>query len=127
MNLSLQELAALRVAAKEREDAAVAHRREIDAAIAEAIGQLAEGTKSQDAGDYKVSVTYSLNRKVDNERLQSTWGTLPLAAQNAIKWKSEISITEYRKLGDDDRKAIDAYITSKPAAPAINVEPINKE
>lgn len=90
MQLSMTELVALRVQAKEREDAAIAHRREIDAAIVDAVGQVPEGTKSQDVDGWKVSVTFKLDRKLDTNSLQSAWGKIPIAAQNAVKWKADL-------------------------------------
>lgn len=127
MNLSITELVALRVAAKEREEAAVAHRREIDAALINAIGTLDEGTKSEVTDDYKVSVTYKLDRKLDTDALRQAWPAIPAAAQNAVKWKADLSVTEYRKLEQSDAGFLSQFITTKPAAPTIKVEPINKE
>ena len=127
MNLSLNELAALRIAAKEREEAAVAHRREIDAAIVESMAGIAEGSVTKEAGDYKINVVFKMDRKLDTTALQSAWQALPPAAQESVKWKADLSVTEYRKLSEDDRAKLDTFITSKPATPAVKVESITKE
>lgn len=121
MNLSITELAALRVAAKEREEAAVAHRREIDAAICEAIGYADEGTKSQEVDGFKVSVTYKLNRKVDTDKLRGEWASLSADEQACFKWGADIDTRVYR---DKHTMLVDSYITSKPASPSVKVEAI---
>lgn len=124
MNLSLQELAALRVAAKEREDAAIAHRREIDAAIAEVVQGAEEGTASQEAGDYKITVTRKVTRKVDTNKLRAEWSALTTEEQACFKWSADIETRVYRT---SKTMLVDSYITSKPASPSVSVEAIIKE
>ena len=123
MNLSLQELAALRVAAKEREDAAIAHRREIDAAIAKVVQGAEEGTASQEAGDYKITVTRKVTRKVDTNKLRAEWSALTADEQACFKWAADIETRTYRT---SKTMLVDSYITSKPASPSVSVEAITK-
>lgn len=124
MNLSLTELAALRLAAKEREDAAIAHRREIDAEIASIITGPDEGAASQEVGGYKMTVTRKFARKVDTNKLRAEWGALTPDEQACFKWSADIETRVYRA---SKTILVDSYITTKPASPSVSVEAISKE
>ncbi len=122
---TLEQLVAARVAAKAAEDAAIARRREIDAALIEAIpdddGRL-EGTTTVGVGQYKVSVTRKLTRKVDTGALQAAWGNLSLDVQAAFKWSADLSVAEYRKLDQAAALVVSKFVEAKPAAAQIKVE-----
>ena len=124
--LTLTQLIAARIAAKRDEDAAVAERRKIDAAIAALLKDPAkpEGTISQKAGDYKVIVTYKVDRKVDAEKLQADWAKLGLDIQAIFKWSPSLQVGELRKL--EPKAALQAakYYEAKDASPQIKIEAI---
>ena len=122
----LQELCRQRWLAKKAEDEAAARRKDIDAQIAEALKkpELTEGTASEKLEGFKVSVTYGITRKLDTEALRNDWTKVPAAVQACIKWKSEVSTTEFRKLGKDDVLVLSEYMESKPASPSVKVEVI---
>lgn len=127
---TITELAALRVAAKQREDDAIAERREIDAALAAAVEGPDEGSASRIDGDYKITVTRKLTRKVDTEALQTVWAGLDKKVQDTFTWSAGINTKHLRalqELGASELTAASAFITTSPAAVSVKVEAITKE
>jgi len=126
--LTISELVAARISAKQAEDAAIAERRNIDAQLAELLKDpnKPEGAVSQRLEDMgvKLTVTYKINRSVDSKKLQAEWDKLSAGAQAAFKWKPEVSVSELRKLEGIDATVAAAYITAKPGAPAVDIEVI---
>lgn len=126
--LTISELVAARISAKQAEDAAIAERRNIDAQLAELLKDpnKTEGAVSQKLADLgvKLTVTYKINRSVDNKKLQAEWDKLTAGAQAAFKWKADVSVTELRKLEGIDATVAAAYITAKPGAPSVEIEVI---
>lgn len=107
---------------KEEERKAIEHRRELDKMIQSLLPKQDEGSVSAKDGDYKVTVTYKLDRKLDTSSLQANWMAVPASAQAAVKWKADLSTTSFRALSDQDKGALSAYITTKPASPTVSVE-----
>lgn len=124
--MTLPQLVAARIAAKRIEDDAVAARRELDAQIAELLrdSNKPEGAISQKADGYKVTVTYSVTRKVDTEAITKDWDKLPADVQAAFKWKADVSVTELRKLEGRAQAAAAKYIEAKPGSPSIKIEAV---
>lgn len=124
--ITITELIAARIAAKRAEDSAIAERRRIDASIAELLKDpgKTEGSISQKADGYKVTVTYKVDRKVDSDKLQAAWPKLSAAAAQAFKWKADVSVSELRKLEGADAATAAVFITSKPASPSITIEAV---
>ena len=123
--VTIEELVAARVEAKKSEDAAVAARREIDQQIAAIMSDATKpaGTISQKLSDgKKVSVTYTINRKVDSESLQTAWAKLPLDVQNLFRWKADVTVSELRKLDDKSAMLASKYFESKPGSPSVKIE-----
>lgn len=124
---TIQDLVAARIAAKREEDAAVAKRRELDEQISLQLSTgKAEGTESMKLPDIgaKVTVTYSVTRKVDTEALQERWEYLSAEQQAAFKWKADISVSALRKFEGNDLVAVSKFFESKPASPTIKIEMI---
>lgn len=124
--ITISELIAARLAAKRAEDSAVQARREIDEQIANLLrpDDKLEGTVSQKAGEYKISVTYKLSRSVATDDLQKVWDKLSAEQQTAFKWKADVSVSALRKLDDKGQLAVSKFITSKPATPTITIEAV---
>ncbi len=124
--ITLTELIAARIAAKRAEDAAVAERRKLDADIAALLkdANKPEGSISEKAGDWKVTVTYKLSRKVDTAKLQDDWAKLPIDVQAAFKWSADVSVTELRKLEDRSTLIASKYFETKEASPSIEIKAI---
>lgn len=125
-SISLSTLIAARIAAKRAEDAAVTERRRIDSSIAELLkdANKKEGSISQKVEGYKVTVTYKLDRKVDNEKLVSEWSKLPVDVQAAFKWKADLSVSEFRKLEGKASLNASQYFTTNEASPSIKIEAV---
>ena len=124
--ITISELIAIRIAAKRVEDLAVAERRKIDGAIADLLKDASkpEGSISQKADGYKVTVTYKMDRKVDTDKLTANWGKLPLDVQAAFKWKADLSVSEFRKLEGKASLSASQYFTTKEATPSLTIEAI---
>jgi hypothetical protein len=123
---TLEQLITARLAAKREEDAAVAARRALDGQIAELLKDPAkvEGTVSQKIEGYKISVTFSVTRKADADKLQKEWDKLPASVAAAFRWKPEVSTTELRKLEGIDATVASSFITTTPASPSIKIEAV---
>ena len=124
--LTLEKLLPVWLNAKESEQKAIEHRRKLDRMIQDLMPRKDEGSISQDFGDYKVSVTYKLDRKIDTDRLRYDWEQLPPEVWGAVKWSASISMTEYRNRPAAEQ-ALSPYITTKPASPSVTVEPVAKD
>lgn len=57
-----------------------------------------EGTRQEIVGDYRVSIRYGVTRKVDSDKLQALWATLPEPAQGAFRWKADVALPKLRAL-----------------------------
>lgn len=126
--MTISELVAARISAKQAEDDAIAERRRIDEQLAELLKnpEKPEGaisTKLDDLG-LKLTITYKINRSVDAKKLQAEWDKLSAGAQAAFKWKPEVSVSELRKLEGIDATVASAYITSKPGAPGVEIQTV---
>lgn len=124
--MTITELVAARIAAKREEDAAIAARREIDAALAALLKDPAkpEGSISAPAGDWKLTVTYKVDRKVDSDALTKAWATLPKDVQDSFKWKADVSVSALRKLAPADASRAAVFVTAKEASPSIEIKAI---
>ena len=126
--LTISELVAARISAKQAEDEAIAERRRIDEQLADLLKnpEKPEGAISQKLEDMglTLTVTYKINRSVDAKKLQAEWDKLSAGAQAAFKWKPEVSVSELRKLEGIDATVASAYITSKPGAPSVEIKTV---
>lgn len=125
-SIPLSVLIQARIEAKRAEEAAIAARREVDAVIADRLateGKI-EGSVTERAEGWKVTVTYGVNRRVATEQLQADWSKLSAEVQAVFRWKAEPIATELRKL--EGRAAISAakYVTTSPATPTVRIEAV---
>jgi hypothetical protein len=119
----LQLLAADYLEAKANEARAIAKRREIAKNIEAELmkPESGEGTVTEKLDGVKVSATFKVTRAADTTALQLDWNELPEAVRQVFYWKAEVSTTELRKLGEAEGREASKYITTKPAATAIDV------
>ena len=120
-------LALMRLAAKQKEDSAIAERREIDAAIAIAMKDRDEGSITKEFDGLKVSVTYKIDRKVATDKLQDRWEFISENAQRTFKWAASVDIKHLRalqELSPDVYAQAAQFIEAKPATPSVKVEQI---
>lgn len=82
---------------------------------------------------FKQSVTFVNSNKNDEvdkalSKLEKMGPEGAFIAERIVKWKPELSITEYEKLDNKYKKVIDEIIVTKPATPSLElVEPKVKE
>ena len=124
---TLKDVLATWMQAKEEERKAIEHRRALDKMIQAMLPTKDEGSISQTEGDYKATVSYKLDRKLDTPALQAAWHTIPERAHGALKWKADLSVSAFRTLSDDDKALIQKFMTTKPASPTVAVEIKEKE
>lgn len=95
------------------------------------IGDLpTEGTTRRDAGDYQVTVTSSVNRKVDQAKLQTIASQIPEAfAARLFRWKAEVNTGELRFIQNNEPElyaVVATAIEAKPAKPSVKVEQVKQ-
>lgn len=118
------------LAAKEAERQAVEQRRAIeDQLIAELrIAETDEGTRTVEAGEYKVKITCRMNRRVDADALQE------IAAEHGItdhlgdlfRWKPEINAKAWKSADESITTPLLAAITTQLGRPSFAIE-LNQE
>lgn len=124
------EAAAQRLeAAKAAEIRAIAQRMAAEDALLSMVGDLpTEGSSKFDAGQLRVTITTSLRRKIDPERLAQIAPSIPEAiGKRLIKWEPALVLRELRYIESNDPElyTILAYaFEAKPGKPAIKVEPV---
>ena len=91
-----------------------------------------KGTFNQELGNgYKLKFGFkqniTLNSALVNDALaeiERTGEEGKFIAERLVKFKPELSLTEYANLSDNHRRIIDRIVTTKPASPTIEfVEP----
>jgi hypothetical protein len=115
------------VRAKRIEDEARERRIEAEQAIIAELGEIKpEGQTAIKAGGYKLTVTGSMNRRIDGSVLAAVRESIPAALfDQAIRWKPEVNLTGLRYLQNnepDTYSILAEAITTTPAKPSVRVE-----
>jgi len=89
---------------------------------------MVEGTETIDLGnDYKLKCRHNLRYNVerDNEKVLQVVSKLPVdVAKRILKWKADLSLTEYKQLDKEHKKLVDKIVTTVPGNPVLElVEP----
>ena len=89
---------------------------------------MVEGTETIDLGnDYKLKCRHTLRYNVerDNEKVLQVVSKLPVdVAKRILKWKADLSLTEYKQLDKEHKKLVDKIVTTVPGNPVLElVEP----
>ena len=121
---ALATLAAAHVQAKADEDAARARRIEIEEQIVTLMPVKDEGTTKMDDAGLRVTVVTKITRSVDADALRESWASLQPTVQKAFDWKPSVSVSVLKRLDEQEAAQALRYITTKPAKPAVKVEPI---
>lgn len=125
--LDLTVLASAWLRAKADEEAARERRYEVERQIcALAPNEAVEATVTPDVDGFKIKVAYGVTRKVDTDKLQGAWMSLPPAAQDAFRWKAEIKARELRALQSllpEVYATLAGFIETKPSKPTVTIEP----
>lgn len=94
-----------------------------------------EGTENIDIGNgYKLKVVKKLNYSLDKQKLddvlihiEDNFENGKFLVERLVKYKPEMSTAEYKKLPQEVKVIFDAVVTTKEAAPSIDiVAPKNK-
>lgn len=113
-------------------DAEAALRKEV---LAEAFAfdpeALREGTENFELGNgYKLKAVFKISRNLNNEneavdkvlsKIEKTGTEGAFIAERLVKWKPELSVSEYNKLPEKFKKLFDEVVTSKEAMPALEL------
>ncbi len=121
----LEDLARHWVEAKTAEDLAKSLRLSVESAICASLN-VAPGSTQTIHLLPGFRVRYDINRTVDTDALRAAWATLPEVAQNCVRWKAEVSATQYNAAADLLPEAVaqlNAFITTKPAKPSFTFIP----
>lgn len=112
--------------AKFAEAKATADRLRAEQALVELMPTKTEGSVSMKGGEFKVSITYAMNRTVDAPALAAIRDGIPAALlDQAVAYKPSLVLAGLRYLQNNEP---DAYavlaqaITSKPAKPSVKIE-----
>lgn len=92
---------------------------------------LREGTENFELGSgYKLKAVFKIARSLNNSddavdkaltRIEKTGAEGQFVAERLVKWKPELSVSEYKKLPDKLKKIIDEVVTSKEATPSLEL------
>jgi hypothetical protein len=123
---ALKEGMAAWLEAKEAEQAAINHRREIEDYLTSAMFALPEefeGSQSLSLDEYKLTVTGRMNRKVDADRVQKIAQEhgLTAALDELFNWKADIRITEWKRADPVITGAFSEAITTTPGRPSYKI------
>ena len=113
-------------------DAEAALRKEV---LAEAFAfdpeALREGTENFELGNgYKLKAVFKISRNLNNEneavdkllsKIEKTGPEGAFIAERLVKWKLELSVSEYKKLPEKFKKMFDEVVTSKEAMPSLEL------
>lgn len=95
---------------------------------------LREGTENCELGNgYKLKAAFKISRSLGSDveaiekllqKIEKSGPEGEFIAERLVKWKAEISITEYKKLPEKVAKIVNELLVSKPATPSLEfVEP----
>jgi hypothetical protein len=115
------------IVAKSLEEKARERRIEAEQAIIAELGEIkAEGQTVVKDGRYKVTITGSMNRRIDQAVLELIRQTIPKALfDKGIRWKPEVNLTGLRYLQNnepDTYSILAEAITTTPAKPSVRVD-----
>ena len=113
-------------------DAEAALRKEV---LAEAFAfdpeALREGTENFELRNgYKLKAVFKISRNLNNEneavdkvlsKIEKTGPEGAFIAERLVKWKPELSVSEYKKLPEKFKKLFDEVVTSKEAMPSLEL------
>ena len=121
---TLHALAECWLAAKRSEDSAREDRVCIEEEIIALTGCREEGSQTHDAGDWKITVTGKLTRKLDADAWARIEPIIP-EAMRPVKYVPTLDITGLRYLENNEPdiyRLVAKAIETKPAKPAVSIK-----
>jgi hypothetical protein len=124
---SMLQLIRQLVAIKEAEKNLASRRIDLENQLAKLINKdnLLEGTLKVSEGNFKVSVEYKLNRKIDVEQLEIVGSSFP-TGMVPVRYKPEIDLKKLRVVEQNPALAslCSMFITTSPAKPYVKIEEV---
>jgi hypothetical protein len=124
--MSLSDLSAQWMAAKDAEKAAQEERRLIEDRMLSLIGlpEAFDGTENAAAPGFKIKLVGRLNHRIDSDKLQE------IAAENGLtdhlsslfRWKPEINVRSWKAADESVTNALLDAITTTPGRPSFSIE-----
>jgi hypothetical protein len=124
--MSLSDLSAQWMAAKDAEKAAQEERRLIEDRMLSLIGlpEAFDGTENAAAPGFKIKLVGRLNHRIDSDKLQE------IAAENGLtdhlsslfRWKPEINVRSWKAADESITTALLEAITTTPGRPSFSIE-----
>jgi len=122
---NLEKLASDWEEAKAFEAQAIARRREIEDQLTQslAIPKDLEGTKNEDAGQYKIKIVGRLDRKVNADKLQELAQESGLSEHlgSLFRWKPEINMTAWKAAHESITAPLLDAITTTAGRPSYAI------
>jgi hypothetical protein len=121
----LEKLASDWEEAKAFEAQAIARRREIEDQLTQALAipKDLEGTKNEDAGQYKIKIVGRLDRKVNADKLQELAQESGLTEHlgSLFRWKPEINMTAWKAAHESITAPLLDAITTTAGRPSYAI------
>lgn len=122
----IDALAAAWTDAKNGEKAANARRLEIEKEMVSILGSKVEGAETHEGMSLAITITGTLNRKVDDEKLAEVFPLIPEAIRARLfKVEPKLVMSELRYIENNEPavyKLVAAAITTTPAKPAVAIK-----
>lgn len=90
-----------------------------------------EGTQNVELGNgYKLKAVFKLNRRLNNQddavdkvltKIEKSGAEGQFLADRLVKWKPELSLSEYKKCPDKFKKLLDEVMTASPGTPSLEL------
>ncbi len=125
MNGQLEGLARQLAEAKNAEGAAMAHRIRIESEIIALTGLPEEGTKTVDAGRYKLTIAQRISRILDERAWALVADKIPVAL-SPVRWKQipaiEAAGVRWLRINEPGYfRLLASALTEKPSKPTVSV------
>ena len=110
--------------AKQAERKANEKRVALEEELIEILGKREEGAKTHQVGDYKITITGKLNRKIDWDMFDSAIAARIPESMHPVKLKRELDETGVKYLANNEPqlyKVLATALTIKPAKTAVTI------
>lgn len=124
--------------ANDKARAAVMIERDLRLQVIEAFStetnEMASGIENIDIGyGFDLKIQHKLDYKLDNandcealdkalDAIETSMEGGKIIAERLVKWKPELSVSEYKLLGNEQRAMIDKVLTIKPASKSLEIK-----
>ena len=81
-----------------------------------------EGTETYVLGaGYKLKAGFKMNRLLIGSAEELSQAARDIGNDKLFRWKAELSLSEYRKLANDELAVVDRFIEAKPGLPSLTL------